>query len=187
MPSPHNTTRRGVHPASRNGGHAIRALTLAVVAVSLVVGCSRSRPHRPPNPLIVTITEENFETEVLDSEIPVFVDFWAEWCGPCRMMEPTIDSLATRYEGKLKVAKLNIDDNSDLSQKMQVTGIPTFMIFSKGDIVSRLMGAAPEEALVQEIEQVLNPDGTAADNAAERDTAADQAEAGTDSPADSDV
>ncbi len=89
----------------------------------------------------VTFTDANFDTEVLSSEVPVLVDFWAEWCGPCRMMSPTVDAIATDYNGRLKVGKLNVDENNQTAMRFQVRGIPMLLLFKDGKVVDQRVGA----------------------------------------------
>ena len=96
----------------------------------------------------IIITDSNFELEVLKSDKPVLVDFWAPWCGPCKMVAPTIEDIAEEYSDKLKVGKCNVDDNQDLSMKYEIRSIPTFIIFKNGKEVSRNMGAAPKERII---------------------------------------
>ncbi|HXU46629.1 MAG TPA: thioredoxin [Thermoanaerobaculia bacterium] len=93
---------------------------------------------------IVTITEDNFEQEVVHSAVPVLVDFWATWCGPCRMVAPTLDTLADELDGKVRVGKLNVDDNRNLAIKYQVQSIPTFILFKDGQAVERKLGVLPK-------------------------------------------
>ncbi|NCC63860.1 MAG: thioredoxin [Spirochaetia bacterium] len=90
----------------------------------------------------IIITEENFEQEVLKSELPVLVDFWAPWCGPCKMIGPAVSQLAQAYEHTIKVAKVNVDEVSSLADKFNVSSIPTLMLFKQGEVVDQRMGAA---------------------------------------------
>jgi thioredoxin 1 len=101
----------------------------------------------------VTLTAENFEAEVLKSELPVLVDFWAPWCGPCRMMAPIIDELATKHAGKIKIAKLDVNEaeHQALADKYGIQGIPTLKVFKNGEVVKELVGFKPSEALENEI------------------------------------
>ena len=103
--------------------------------------------------MALQLTSDNFEQEVLNSDVPVMVDFWAQWCGPCRMLTPTIEALAKEYAGKIKVCKLNVDDANDIAAKYQVMSIPTRLLFNKGEIVNQTVGAVPKEKL----EEVIKP------------------------------
>lgn len=102
-------------------------------------------------------SKEEFNQQVLESSKPVLVDFWAPWCGPCRMVGPIIEELAETYEGKIVIAKVNTDENSDLSQEYSIMSIPTIMMFNEGKIVEKLIGAQPKEELVNFIDRNLNP------------------------------
>ncbi len=97
------------------------------------------------------VNDNTFETEVIKSEMPVLVDFWAPWCGPCRMVGPIVESFATKYEGKLKVCKMNTDESPDTPGRYGIQGIPTLIIFKAGKEVERMVGAAPEAALSAKI------------------------------------
>ncbi len=101
------------------------------------------------------LNEENFDQEVINSEIPVLVDFWAEWCGPCRMVGPVIDSLADQYQGKVKIAKLNVDESRDIAVKYNIQSIPTMMIFVKGQVVDGLTGAHSEQNIKNKLDKHL--------------------------------
>ena len=102
----------------------------------------------------IAITGANFDAEVLQSPIPVLLDFWAAWCGPCRMIGPMVEQLATEYSGRLKVGKVNVDEEASLSSRHSVVSIPTLVVYKEGKIVSQAVGALPKqniEALFKEI------------------------------------
>jgi thioredoxin 1 len=98
------------------------------------------------NDKIRTITDESFESDVLKSETPVLVDFWAPWCGPCRMVAPVLEEIAEEMNGKLLIAKMNVDENQQTAVKFQVSSIPTFILFKNGQFADRTMGAMPKSA-----------------------------------------
>lgn len=100
-------------------------------------------------------TADNFESEVLRSEIPVLVDFYADWCGPCKMMAPVIAQVAEKYDGKVKVGKCNIDEEDGLARMYRVMNIPNMKIFVKGETVGSIVGAVSQEELEEEIKKVL--------------------------------
>lgn len=104
---------------------------------------------------IVYVTDDSFETEVLQSEVPVLVDYWAEWCGPCKMIAPVLEEIVGDYAGKLKIAKLNIDENSATPPKFGIRGIPTLMIFKNGDVEATKVGALSKSQLTAFIDSVL--------------------------------
>lgn len=97
------------------------------------------------------ITEANFENEVIKSPIPVLIDFWAEWCGPCKILSPTVMELAKEYEGKLKVGKVNVDEEGGLAMRYNVMSIPTLKFYKGGNVVGELVGAAPKSTIEAEI------------------------------------
>jgi thioredoxin 1 len=101
------------------------------------------------------ISDSEWEQTVVQSQTPVFVDFWAPWCGPCRIVGPIIEELAPSYDGKLLVTKMNVDDNPGIAQKLGVTSIPTMMIFKGGQVVDRAIGAMPKSELQKFIERNL--------------------------------
>jgi len=104
---------------------------------------------------LLQITDQNFETEVLKSDKPVLIDFWAQWCGPCRMIAPIVEELASEYNGKLKVAKLDVDAYGSIAQQYKILSIPTVMIFKDGKVASQIVGAVPKKDLVKHVEKVL--------------------------------
>ncbi len=104
---------------------------------------------------ILQVTDDNFEEAVLKAKEPVLVDYWAEWCGPCKMLAPILDEIAADYEGKLTVAKLNIDDNPNTPQHYGVRGIPTLMLFKGGEIEATKVGAATKSQLADFIDSNL--------------------------------
>ena len=101
------------------------------------------------------VTDATFEQEVVKSDIPVLVDFWAEWCGPCRMVGPTIEKLAEEYQGRFKIAKLDVDNNSQTAAKYSIQSIPTMMIFVKGQVVDGMVGAQGEPAIKAKLDKYL--------------------------------
>jgi thioredoxin 1 len=104
---------------------------------------------------VIHITSENWETEVLKSSIPVLVDFWAEWCGPCRAVAPIIDALADQYVGKLKMAKVNVDDNQSLAGEFGIRSIPTLLILKGGTVREQMVGAMSKQALEDKLKAHL--------------------------------
>ncbi|WP_013324419.1 thioredoxin [Gloeothece verrucosa] len=101
------------------------------------------------------VTDDSFKQEVLESEIPVLVDFWAPWCGPCRMVAPVVDEIAEQYAGQIKVVKLNTDDNPNIASQYGIRSIPTLMIFKGGNKVDMVVGAVPKTTLSNTLEKYL--------------------------------
>ena len=104
---------------------------------------------------LITLTEENWQSEVLDSPQPVLVDFWADWCGPCHRIAPIVEELAETFAGKLRVGKLNVDENPDVAQRYGVMSIPSLLLFRDGEVVEFMVGVQPKSALVRRIEAAL--------------------------------
>ncbi|MDH5798686.1 MAG: thioredoxin [Paracoccaceae bacterium] len=103
----------------------------------------------------VAVTDETFDAEVRNSDIPVVVDFWAEWCGPCKMIGPALEELSEEFAGKIKIAKVNVDENPNSPAQMGVRGIPALFMFKDGQVVSNKIGAAPKASLQSWIEEVI--------------------------------
>lgn len=104
---------------------------------------------------IITLSDDSFDTDVIKSDIPVVVDFWAEWCGPCKMIAPILDDVAEEYEGKVKIGKLNVDHNNASAAKYGVRGIPTLLIFKNGELASTKVGALSKTQLKEFIDAQL--------------------------------
>lgn len=100
-------------------------------------------------------TDANFDAEVIKSDIPVLVDFWAPWCGPCRIVDPVVEEIAGEYDGRVKVGKLNTDDNREVAAKYGIMSIPTIMVFKGGEVKERIVGAQPKKSITDKIDSVL--------------------------------
>ena len=103
----------------------------------------------------VEVTDQNFKDEVLESDKPVLVDFWAEWCGPCRMVGPVVEELAGEYDGKLKVGKVDVDSNPQVSMQFGIRSIPSLLIFKNGEVVDQIVGAVPKAQLQKHVDKQL--------------------------------
>lgn len=106
-------------------------------------------------PNILTLTPENFQSEVIQSATPTLVDFWAEWCGPCKMLGPVLDELATEYDGRVRIGKVNIDDHQQLAAQYGIRSIPTLLLFKKGDVADQVVGLRSKKELKGSLDRVL--------------------------------
>ncbi len=106
------------------------------------------------SPLISALTQDNFDKEVLQSATPVLVDFWAEWCGPCKMIAPVLDELADEYDGKIKIRKVNVDEQQALAAKYGIRAIPTLLLISKGEVAEQMVGAKSKRDLKASLDRV---------------------------------
>ena len=104
----------------------------------------------------VELTEETFNQEVLKATMPVLVDFWAAWCGPCKMIAPIVEELATEYEGKVKIGKVDVDNHQKIAMQYGIRSIPTLLMFNGGKVVEQIVGAAPKKMLVEKLSKHLN-------------------------------
>jgi len=104
---------------------------------------------------VVEVTDQDFEQEILKVEIPALVDFWAAWCGPCKMVAPVVEELAKEYKGKIKIAKMNVDENRQTPAKFGIRNIPTLILFKNGEVVQTIIGAQPKSYLETELKKLL--------------------------------
>ncbi len=104
---------------------------------------------------LIEFTDQNFESEVLQSDIPVLVDFWAEWCGPCHAIAPTIEEISNDYSGKVKVGKVNVDHNQQTAMQYGIRSIPSVLIFKDGNVVNQVIGAVPKSSITKHLDEVL--------------------------------
>lgn len=102
------------------------------------------------------MTVDNFDSEIVQSDLPAMVDFWAPWCGPCRAMAPIVESIAERYQGKVKVAKVNVDENPQLAVRYSIMSIPTLLFFRNGQVVDKIIGLVPEREIEERLNKLLS-------------------------------
>lgn len=105
--------------------------------------------------MVLKFTTADFQKEVLDSDIPVLVDFYADWCGPCKMMSPVLDQLSNELEGQVKIGKINVDDEPELASQYKVMSIPNFVLIKKGQVVDQVIGAVPKDQMMKKIQAAL--------------------------------
>ena len=103
------------------------------------------------------LTKENFQSEVIDADVPALVDFWATWCGPCRALAPVVEELATQYDGKLKVGKVDVDAQQQLAAEFGIRSIPTLLLFKDGKMAEQIVGAVPKKQLEDKVQEILEP------------------------------
>jgi thioredoxin 1 len=125
-------------------------------AIQIALEFPKNKGNTMANDLIQHLSDATFESAVLNSQQPVLVDFWAEWCGPCKMIAPVLDEAATTYQGKLQITKLNVDENRDIPAKFGIRGIPTLMLFKDGQLAATKVGSLSKAQLTEFIEQQIS-------------------------------
>ena len=140
---------------------SVFALTLGLLVAAVVgSGCGKSSDRPEANATnVVILSEANFQNEVIAAPQPVLVDFWAPWCGPCRTIGPIVNELAKDFDGRAKVAKVNVDDAPALAQRFEIQGIPTILIFRDGRVVDQVTGVVPKRELTAKLDKVIAESG----------------------------
>ena len=140
---------------------SVLALTLGLLVAAVVgSGCGKSSDRPEANATnVVILSEANFQNEVIAAPQPVLVDFWAPWCGPCRTIGPIVNELAKDFDGRAKVAKVNVDDAPALAQRFGIQGIPTLLIFRDGRVVDQVTGVVPKRELTAKLDKVIAESG----------------------------
>lgn len=135
-----------------------RSMTFpAVLAACLLAGACSNSNNQAPDSTVQAVTDGNFQKEVMESDTPVLVDFWATWCGPCRMYGPIVDKVAEEYKGRLKVVRVDVDQNPNLSRTYQIRAIPASFVIQKGTVVKNWVGLVSEDDVRQQLDQILPP------------------------------
>ncbi len=119
-----------------------------------IIGASEAA-FKGVSAMALELTADNFDSEILQSNLPAMVDFWAPWCGPCRLMSPIVESIAERYQGKVKVAKVNVDENPQLAVRYSIMSIPTLLFFRNGQVVDKVIGLVPEHEIEERLNKLL--------------------------------